>query len=212
MLTGRRPFAGRPDVGVITSILRDQPPPLRSARPDAPAGDRTDRRSARSRRIPRRGIRTRRRCAPSSPPRTRSSRGRPTRRGAGRGAGPRRAAADRRSLVRRVADGAVAPGAVGAQVAIPEIERLPMTRPVADGPPAGPRGRALRARRRAQGPRGLDAFNLPRNRMARRSRSRTTWTSTGRGSRSACRRSASFLFPFGYYRVRISKPGTSRSR
>ncbi len=37
MLAGRRPFSGSTHVGVITSILRDQPPPVRTARPDAPA-------------------------------------------------------------------------------------------------------------------------------------------------------------------------------
>ena len=34
MLSGRRPFAGHSDLGLITSILRDQPPPLRSVRPE----------------------------------------------------------------------------------------------------------------------------------------------------------------------------------
>ena len=38
MLAGRRPFAGGSDVGVISSILKDQPAPIRSARPDVPAG------------------------------------------------------------------------------------------------------------------------------------------------------------------------------
>ena len=37
MLAGRRPFAGNSDLGLITSILRDQPPPLRSVRPGVPA-------------------------------------------------------------------------------------------------------------------------------------------------------------------------------
>ncbi len=37
MLAGRRPFAGNSDLGVITSILRDQPPPVRTLRPDVPA-------------------------------------------------------------------------------------------------------------------------------------------------------------------------------
>ena len=37
MLSGRRPFAANSDLGLITSILRDQPPPLRSVRPDVPA-------------------------------------------------------------------------------------------------------------------------------------------------------------------------------
>jgi formylglycine-generating enzyme required for sulfatase activity/dienelactone hydrolase/predicted Ser/Thr protein kinase len=37
MLAGRRPFAGATEVGVITAILRDQPPPLRSVRSDIPA-------------------------------------------------------------------------------------------------------------------------------------------------------------------------------
>ena len=36
MLSGRRPFAGHSDLGLITSILRDQPPPLRSVRPGVP--------------------------------------------------------------------------------------------------------------------------------------------------------------------------------
>ena len=37
MLSGRRPFAGNSDLGLITAILRDQPPPLRSLRPDRAA-------------------------------------------------------------------------------------------------------------------------------------------------------------------------------
>ena len=37
MLAGRRPFSGSTHVGVITSILRDQPAPVRNTRPDAPA-------------------------------------------------------------------------------------------------------------------------------------------------------------------------------
>jgi formylglycine-generating enzyme required for sulfatase activity len=37
MLAGRRPFAGSSDVGVITAILRDQPAPLHTVRPDLPA-------------------------------------------------------------------------------------------------------------------------------------------------------------------------------
>ena len=37
MLSGRRPFAANSDLGLITSILRDQPPALRSVRPDVPA-------------------------------------------------------------------------------------------------------------------------------------------------------------------------------
>ena len=37
MLAGRRPFGGSTHVGVITAILRDQPTPLRTTRPDAPA-------------------------------------------------------------------------------------------------------------------------------------------------------------------------------
>jgi formylglycine-generating enzyme required for sulfatase activity/dienelactone hydrolase/predicted Ser/Thr protein kinase len=37
MLAGRRPFTGNSDLGIITAILRDQPPPLRSVRPDVPA-------------------------------------------------------------------------------------------------------------------------------------------------------------------------------
>ncbi len=36
MLSGRRPFAGNSDLGLITAILRDQPPALRSLRPDLP--------------------------------------------------------------------------------------------------------------------------------------------------------------------------------
>ena len=38
MLAGRRAFAGDSDVGIISSILRDRPPLLRSVRPEAPAG------------------------------------------------------------------------------------------------------------------------------------------------------------------------------
>ncbi len=37
MLTGRRPFAGSSDAGLISAILRDDPPQLRSMRADAPA-------------------------------------------------------------------------------------------------------------------------------------------------------------------------------
>ena len=37
MLAGRRPFSGTSDVGLITSILRDQPAAVRSARPEVPA-------------------------------------------------------------------------------------------------------------------------------------------------------------------------------
>ena len=37
MLSGRRPFAGGSDPGILTSILRDQPPPIRSVRADVPA-------------------------------------------------------------------------------------------------------------------------------------------------------------------------------
>ena len=37
LLAGRRPFSGDSDLGVITAILRDQPPPLRSVRADVPA-------------------------------------------------------------------------------------------------------------------------------------------------------------------------------
>jgi formylglycine-generating enzyme required for sulfatase activity/dienelactone hydrolase len=37
MLTGRRPFAGNSDIGLITAILRDQPPPVRTLRSDVPA-------------------------------------------------------------------------------------------------------------------------------------------------------------------------------
>ena len=36
MLAGRRPFTATSDVGLITSILRDEPPALRAARPDVP--------------------------------------------------------------------------------------------------------------------------------------------------------------------------------
>ena len=36
MLTGRRPFGGTTNVSVITAILRDQPAPLRTVRPDVP--------------------------------------------------------------------------------------------------------------------------------------------------------------------------------
>jgi eukaryotic-like serine/threonine-protein kinase len=37
MLTGRRPFVGTTELGTITAILRDQPPLLRSVRPDIQA-------------------------------------------------------------------------------------------------------------------------------------------------------------------------------
>ena len=37
MLAGRRPFAGSSGAGLITAILRDEPPPLRTLRDDAPA-------------------------------------------------------------------------------------------------------------------------------------------------------------------------------
>ena len=37
MLAGRRPFSGSSHVGLITSILRDEPAPIRNVRPDAPA-------------------------------------------------------------------------------------------------------------------------------------------------------------------------------
>jgi formylglycine-generating enzyme required for sulfatase activity/predicted Ser/Thr protein kinase/dienelactone hydrolase len=37
MLTGRRPFQGDSQLSVLTAILRDPPPPLRSVRPDVPA-------------------------------------------------------------------------------------------------------------------------------------------------------------------------------
>jgi predicted Ser/Thr protein kinase len=37
MLAGRRPFAGGSEIGLITAILRDQPPPLQAARADVPA-------------------------------------------------------------------------------------------------------------------------------------------------------------------------------
>ena len=37
MLSGRRPFAGSSNLGLVTSILRDEPPALRSVRPDVPA-------------------------------------------------------------------------------------------------------------------------------------------------------------------------------
>ena len=36
MLSGRRPFAGSSDLGIITSILRDEPPALRTVRADVP--------------------------------------------------------------------------------------------------------------------------------------------------------------------------------
>ncbi len=36
MLTGRRPFTGTTELGTITAILRDQPPPVRSVRSDVP--------------------------------------------------------------------------------------------------------------------------------------------------------------------------------
>jgi eukaryotic-like serine/threonine-protein kinase len=38
MLAGRRPFAGDSDIRLLTAILRDEPPPLKSLRPDVPAG------------------------------------------------------------------------------------------------------------------------------------------------------------------------------
>ena len=72
MLAGRRPFAGASDVGLITAILRDQPPPLRSVRADVPRGRRGDRRCARWRRIPRPAIADAARAARAiSPRRTR---------------------------------------------------------------------------------------------------------------------------------------------
>nr|MBA3949934.1 SUMF1/EgtB/PvdO family nonheme iron enzyme [Acidobacteriota bacterium] len=37
MIAGRRPFAGSTDVGVISSILKDEPPPIRGARPEVSA-------------------------------------------------------------------------------------------------------------------------------------------------------------------------------
>ena len=37
MLTGKRPFAGTSEVGLITSILRDEPTPIRGMRPEVPA-------------------------------------------------------------------------------------------------------------------------------------------------------------------------------
>jgi eukaryotic-like serine/threonine-protein kinase len=37
MIAGRRPFGGTSDVGVLTAILRDAPPPLATAQPAAPA-------------------------------------------------------------------------------------------------------------------------------------------------------------------------------
>ncbi|HVL66928.1 MAG TPA: protein kinase [Vicinamibacterales bacterium] len=37
MLAGRRPFAATSDVGLLTAILRDDPPPLRTVNPDVPA-------------------------------------------------------------------------------------------------------------------------------------------------------------------------------
>ena len=37
MVSGRRPFAGKSALALVTSILHDAPPPLRSVRPEAPA-------------------------------------------------------------------------------------------------------------------------------------------------------------------------------
>jgi eukaryotic-like serine/threonine-protein kinase len=37
MLAGRRPFSAESDIGLLTAILRDPPPPLRNMRPDIPA-------------------------------------------------------------------------------------------------------------------------------------------------------------------------------
>jgi eukaryotic-like serine/threonine-protein kinase len=37
MLAGKRPFAGNSDLGIISSILRDDPPPLKTRRPDVPS-------------------------------------------------------------------------------------------------------------------------------------------------------------------------------
>ena len=37
MLSGRRPFSADSDIGLLTAILRDPPPALRSVRPDVPA-------------------------------------------------------------------------------------------------------------------------------------------------------------------------------
>ena len=38
MLSGRRPFAANSDLGLITAILRDEPPPLRTTGTNVPAG------------------------------------------------------------------------------------------------------------------------------------------------------------------------------
>ncbi|MBA2301126.1 MAG: protein kinase [Acidobacteria bacterium] len=38
MLAGRRPFGGSSPAGLISAILRDEPPPIRTTRPDAPMG------------------------------------------------------------------------------------------------------------------------------------------------------------------------------
>src|SRR5262249_11095558 len=38
LATGRRPFAGRNQAELISSIMRDEPPPLAEARQDAPNG------------------------------------------------------------------------------------------------------------------------------------------------------------------------------
>src|SRR5688500_14872268 len=37
MLAGRRPFSGATDLVVMSALLRDQPPPIRGARPEVPA-------------------------------------------------------------------------------------------------------------------------------------------------------------------------------
>ena len=44
MLTGRRPFAGDSEIGLITAILRDQPPPLKAAARGCAGRDANDRR------------------------------------------------------------------------------------------------------------------------------------------------------------------------
>jgi hypothetical protein len=41
MLAGRRPFTGDSDLGIITAILRDDPPPLRRVRADVPSAVQT---------------------------------------------------------------------------------------------------------------------------------------------------------------------------
>ena len=70
MLAGRRAFGGSVGRGVMTAILRDPPPPLRTARPDTPADvDAIVQRALAK--DPARGIRTPPRCGRISPPLTR---------------------------------------------------------------------------------------------------------------------------------------------